>query len=152
MDAPHEPTNEEAVAALYRELLASWNRRVAAAFAALFADDGVSIGFDGSAMTGPAEIGATLSQIFADHATAAYIYKIRGIRMLAPDVALLLAVVGMVPPGKDDINPAVNALQTVVAVRRGEQWRIAQLQNTPAQYHGRPAVAEALSQELRELL
>jgi uncharacterized protein (TIGR02246 family) len=147
-----ETSDEAAIAALYAQLLDSWNRRDASAFAALFADDGVSIGFDGSSMSGQVEIAATLGQIFADHITAAYIARIRDIRLLAPDVAMLRAVVGMVPPGQSDINPAVNALQTLVVVLRADEWRIALLQNTPAQFHGRPEMAEALTRELRELL
>lgn len=149
---PPNTSDEAPIAALYRQLLDSWNRRDASGFAELFEDDGNSIGFDGSPMNGREEIAATLGQIFADHITAAYIANIRGIRSLAPDVALLRAVVGMVPPGHSDINPAVNAMQTVVAVKHGDGWRIALLQSTPAQFHGRPELADALTQELRQLL
>lgn len=151
MTAPNAPETAP-VAALYQQLLDSWNRRDAEGFATLFDDEGHSIGFDGSPMTGRAEIAATLGQIFADHVTATYVAKIRAVRFLAPDVALLRAVVGMVPPGQSDINPAVNALQTIVAVKHDDGWRIALLQNTPAQFHGRPEMAEALTRELRQLL
>lgn len=144
--------NAEPVTGLYRQLLECWNRRDAEAFASCFTDDGSSIGFDGSPMNGREEIAATLRQIFADHVTATYVSKVREIRSLAPDVALLRAIVGMVPPGQEDINPAVNALQTVVAVLHVDGWRIALLQSTPAQFHGRPEMAEALTQELRALL
>jgi uncharacterized protein (TIGR02246 family) len=145
-------SGSEPIAALYRRLLDCWNERDASAFAACFTDDGCSIGFDGSQMAGQPEIAATLGQIFADHVTARYISKVREIRLLAPDVALLRAVVGMAPRGQSDINPAVNAIQTMVAVRVSNEWRIAQLQNTPAQFHGRPDLSEALTQELRQLL
>jgi uncharacterized protein (TIGR02246 family) len=148
LDAP----DDARIDALYRQLLDSWNRRDADAFAALFDDEGQSIGFDGSPMSGQTEIATTLGQIFADHVTATYVSKVRGIRFLAPDVALLRAVVGMVPPGQSDINPAVNAMQTMLAVNRASQWRIALLQSTPAQFHGRPEISEALTQELRQLL
>ncbi|HKW20137.1 MAG TPA: SgcJ/EcaC family oxidoreductase [Ktedonobacterales bacterium] len=147
-----ETSGDAVITALYAQLLDSWNRRDASAFAALFDDEGQSIGFDGSPMSGRDEIAATLGQIFADHITATYVARVRGIRLLAPDVALLRAVVGMVPPGQSDINPAVNAMQTIVAVNRAGEWRIALLQNTPAQFHGRPEMAEALTQELRALL
>lgn len=140
------------IIAVFHRLLERWNQRDASGFAARFMDDGVSIGFDGSAMNGRDEIEVTLSQIFADHVTSAYIGKVRSVRLLAPDVALLLAVVGMVPPGKSDINPAVNAMYTLVMKREAGEWRIALLQNTPAQFHGRPEMAEALTQELRQLL
>jgi uncharacterized protein (TIGR02246 family) len=147
-----ETSGDSPIAALYHQLLDNWNRRDASAFAALFDDEGQSIGFDGSPMSGRDEIAKTLGQIFADHVTATYVAKIRDIRLLAPDVALLRAVVGMIPPGQPDINPVVNAMQTIVAVRHGGEWRIALLQNTPAQFHGRPEMAEGLSRELRELL
>lgn len=150
--APAGSAGDETIAALYRHLLDCWNERDASAFAACFTDDGCSIGFDGSQMAGRAEIAATLGQIFADHVTAKYIGKIREICLLAPDVALVRAVVGMVPRGQSDISPAVNAIQTVVAARRNGEWRIAQLQSTPAQFHGRPDLSEALTQELRQLL
>jgi uncharacterized protein (TIGR02246 family) len=151
-DMAGNPDSDAPIVALFRSLLESWNRRDASAFAALFLEDGASIGFDGSPMTGREEIAATLSQIFADHVTAAYVGKLRSVRLLAPDVALLLAVVGMVPPGQSDINPAVNAMFTLVLQRASGEWRVALLQSTPAQFHGRPEMVEALSRELRALL
>jgi uncharacterized protein (TIGR02246 family) len=144
--------DETHVSALYHEMHTCWNRQAAHDFAALFLEDAYVIGFDGSSMDGRTEIEATLSKIFADHPTAAYVSKIRDIRFLAPDTALLRAVVGMVPPGKSDINPATNAVQTIIATKRDDLWRITLLQNTPAQFHGRPDLAEALTNELRQLL
>ena len=143
---------EAAVRALYAELLACWNRRDAAAMAALYEENANVIGFDGSQMNGRAEIESEIGGIFADHQTAAYLGKVREVRFLSPDVALLRAVVGMVPPGGADINPAVNAIQSLVVTRQAGQWRIALFQNTPAQFHGRPELAEALTEELKGLL
>lgn len=145
-------TDEIQIRALYRQLLDSWNKRSAEAFAALFALDGYVIGFDGSQMSGQAEIATTLGQIFADHLTAPYVSKIREVRLLSPGVAVLHAVVGMVPPGQSDINPAVNAIQTLVAARRDGTWSIAHFQNTPVQFHGRPELVQQLTEELRQLI
>jgi uncharacterized protein (TIGR02246 family) len=103
-------------------------------------------------MTGRSEIETTLAQIFAHHETAPYVSKVREVRLLTPDVAILRAVVGMVPPGQTDINPAVNAIQSLTAVKRDGRWRIALFQNTPAQFHGRPELAQQLTEELRQLL
>jgi hypothetical protein len=43
-------------------------------------------------------------------------------------------------------------VQVLVAVRRADVWRVAFFQNTPAQFHGRPELAEALTAELRALV
>lgn len=141
-----------AVESLYRALLDAWNARKAAAFAALLDAQGHVVGFDGSEMHGPDEVASTLGRIFADHPTAAYVAKVRDVRPLAPDAAILRAVAGMVPPGQTDLNPAVNAIQTLVATRAAGEWRIALFQNTPAQLHGRPELSAALTDELRRLL
>ena len=145
-------SDENAVVALYLQMLDGWNRHSADAFAATFTPDGVSIGFDGSQMSGQTEIAATLQQIFDNHLTAPYISKVRDVHFLSPEVAVLRAVAVMVPPGQTDINPEVNTIQTLVAVRRDGTWRIALFQNTPAQFHGRPELVQQLTDELRQLL
>lgn len=104
------------------------------------------------ARNGRAEIESVLRRIFADHPTAAYVAKIRDVRFLTPEVAVLRAVAGMVPPGRSDLSPAVNAVQTLVAAVRDGQWRIAVYQNTPAAFHGRPELTERLTAELRQVL
>lgn len=148
-DAPSSD-DEIAVRALYRQMLDGWNHHDADAFATPFAEDGEVIGFDGSEMTGRAEIAATLRQIFADHVTAAYVSKVKSVRLLNPEVAILRTIVGMVPPGQSDLNPAVNAHQTLVATKRDDTWRIALFQNTPARFHGRPELVQQMTEELRE--
>jgi uncharacterized protein (TIGR02246 family) len=139
------------VLSIYRRLLLAWNHRDPDAFASLFEETGASIGFDGSQMNGPTEIATTLRGIFADHQTAAYVAKLREIRSLGMGVTVLRAVVGMVPPGKSEINPAANAIPSLVAVTSAGQSRIALLQNTPAAFHGRPHLTEQLTAELAEM-
>lgn len=145
-------TFEEAVEALYRRLIRAWNDRDAGAFAEVFAEDAYVVGFDGSQMESRSQIEADLGQIFADHVTAPYVARVEGVRLLAPQIAMLRARVGMVPPGQTELNPAANALQTMIAVNANGQWRIAVLQNTPAQFHGRPELVERMTAELRGLL
>ena len=140
------------VTALSQQLLTSWNERDVASCAAFFADDGSMGGFDGSHFEGLTAIAAHLAQIFADHPTPTYVAKIREVRVLAPDVTLLRAIAGLVPHGPTDLNPATNAIQSLVAVHRQDGWRIALFQNTPAQFHGRPELADQLTSELRALL
>jgi uncharacterized protein (TIGR02246 family) len=141
---------DTAVRDLYARLLESWNRRDAEGYATLFAEDAALIGFDGSQAAG-AEILDHLTPIFADHPTAAYVSKVRGVRPLGPDAAVLRAIAGMVPPGQRELNPDLNAVQSLVAQQHAGSWRIVLFQNTPAQYHGRPELAEQHTAELRQL-
>ena len=140
------------IEALYHRLLDTWNRRDAAAYAALFDEGGHVVGFDGSIIDGRAEISATLAKIFADHSTAEYVSKIREVRFLCPEVAVLRAVAGMVPRGQSEIDPKVNAVQTMVALKDKAEWKIELFQNTPAAFHGRPHLVVELTGELREVL
>ncbi len=144
-------SDEMAICTLYRTMVEGWNTRSAEAFAAPFAVNGEAIGFDGSQMMGSGEIAATLRQIFADHETAPYVSKIKSVRLVSPDVALLHAIVGMIPPGQSDLNPALNAHQTLIAARHHGTWQIVLLQTTPAQLHGRPDLVQQMTDELRQV-
>jgi uncharacterized protein (TIGR02246 family) len=137
---------------LYRKLLEAWDKRNARDYAMLFAPDAILVGFDGTQVFGQADIGAHISEVFSHHQTARYVSIVRGVRAVTGDVVALSAVAGMVPPNKSDINPEVNAVQTMVAARRGSAWQVALFQNTPAAFHGRPNDAKALTAELRGAL
>ena len=149
---PKEPPSphETEVSALYRQLLDSWNRRDADAFATLFIEDGGIIGFDGSQMNGQGEIASTLRQIFVDHLPPPYVSKVRGVRFLSSEVAILRAIAGMVPPGQSALDPNLNAVHTLVAAKHDGTWRIVLFQNTPAQLHGRPQLVQQMTEELRQ--
>jgi uncharacterized protein (TIGR02246 family) len=137
---------------LYQSIIDRWNARDAAGFGALFTEEGQCVGFDGSELDGRREIDASLTAIFTHHPTAPYVTKVRWVRPLGPDAALLRAVAGMIPPGQADLNPALNAIQTLVAVKRDMVWAAVLFQNTPAAFHGRPDVSAALTNELRALI
>lgn len=107
------------------------------------------MGFDGSQANGRTEIERHLTPIFADHPTAAFVTILREVRALGDGVQLLRAVAGMVRPGEHSVNPVTNAVQSLVAVRTGNDWRVALFQNTPAAFHGRPKDAERLTTELQ---
>ena len=139
----------DAARSLYRTLIERWNVQDANGFAACFAEDGTSIGFDGSTVTGRAGIAAHLREIFADHKTARYVAVVRDVQEVCGDVTLLRAIVGMVPPSEDDLNPNANAIQSLVAREGDDGWRITLFQNTPAAFHGRPDEVAALTDELR---
>jgi len=140
------------IAALYRELLSAWNRRNAADMASLFTTEGTTVGFDGTSHVGRAVIEREIAEIFAHHETAAFVGIVREVRDLSPEVSLLRAVAGMVPPGEADLKPEVNAVQSLVAARRNGKWRIELFHNTPAAFHGHPEASEELTEELRQRL
>jgi uncharacterized protein (TIGR02246 family) len=118
----------------------------------LFTDDGYVVGFDGSEMSGREEIERSVAAIFSDHETGRYVAKVRAEANVSNDVAILRAVAGLVPAGQADLNPDLNAIQTLVARRESGTWRLVQFQNTPAQLHGRPEAVDELANELRALV
>jgi uncharacterized protein (TIGR02246 family) len=137
------------IRALYAQYLAGWNQRSGATFSACFADDGEVVGFDGTTYSGRLSIAADMRRLFADHPTPTYVGLVRSVRPIAEGVAVLNAVAGMVPAGGTDLEPALHAAHTVIAVEDGGRWKIAVLTATPAQYHGRPEAVAALTAELQ---
>lgn len=107
------------------------------------------IGFHGSPVNSQLEIGAHVGEVFTHHQTPGYVGIVREVRLLASDASFLRANAGLIPPGKDDIDPALNAVQSLVAVKKGGSWKIALFQNTPAQFHMQPEQSKALTEELR---
>ena len=152
--------DEKQIHALYREFLLAWNDLDAEKLAAAFTDDADLIGFDGSQLHGRANIESTIRKIFDDHGkpagpgegaqTGTFVSAVRSVKFLSPDIAVLLAVNGSTVSGK--LVPERNGVQSLVAVRAHAGWRIAHMQTTPAAYHGRPDLAEELTQELGRLL
>ncbi len=139
------------VRALCRRLIDAWNNRNASGMAEQFTEEGELIGFDGSQVIGRAEILSHLKPIFENHPTPPFVSKVNDIRLLSSDVAMLRAIVGMVPHGKADLEPMLNAHQTLIAVMRNNEWQVELFQNTPAQFHGRPELVEQMTEELRQL-
>lgn len=140
------------VQALYQQLIDGWNNRSARAMADQFAEDGEMIGFDGSQAIGREEIFSHLDPIFKEHPTPPFVTKVKNVRFLDSDAAILRAIAGMVPPGQSEIDPKLNTHHTLVAVKKDGKWRIALFQNTPAQFHGRPELVEQMTEELIQLL
>ncbi len=134
---------------LYDSLLRCWNEKDAAAYAALFAEEGVVVGFDGTSIESPLSIRDHLESIFADHDPAIYVAIVEDVRLLGAGVALLRGVAGMVPPGSNTIKSEVNAQQTLVAIEADDGWHVALFQNTPARFDGRPEAVDTLTCELQ---
>lgn len=78
--------------------------------------------------------------------------KIRSIRFVTMDIAIMIAVGGTVMAGQSDIEPERNSIHTIVAVKRDNHWYFTAFQNSRAQYIGRPEESRALTEELRQEL
>ena len=137
---------------LYARLIEAWDKRNARDFALQFTSDASLVGFDGSQVNGQLDIGAHLTEVFTHHQTPRYVSIVRDVRLLSSDVTILRANTGLIPAGKDDIDPALNAVQSMLAVQKGGSWKIALFHNTPAAYHTRPDLAKQLTEELRAKL
>jgi uncharacterized protein (TIGR02246 family) len=142
----------DAVRELYRQLIEGWNERSAEGMARPIAEIGLVVGFDGTRMTGPAQVEEAMSAVFADHRPARYVTRVESVTALDQDVAILEALAGMVPPGEDEVIADRNAIQTVVAQRTQDGWKVVLFQNTPVRLDGRPEEAERLTRELNALV
>ena len=49
-------------------------------------------------------------------------------------------------------NPAVNAIQTLVALKTDNDFQIVLFQNTPAAFHERPELGDKLTRDLQDAL
>ncbi|SFK33037.1 conserved hypothetical protein [Halobacillus dabanensis] len=143
---------EMAVKKTYEQLIKAWNDRDAEKMASLFTESGESIGFDGSLSKGRKEIFSHLHPIFKDHPTAPFVTKVKEVKFLGGQTAIVRAIAGMIPPGESDIKADVNTHHTLVLENEGSGWGIELFQNTPAQFHGRPELVEEMTNELRQLL
>src|SRR5215216_694728 len=81
-------SSDRQIRRLYEQILIAWNQQDATAMAACFEEDGNLIGYDGSQADSRVAIEDHLRPIFADHLTAAYVAKVREIRMLSSNVGI----------------------------------------------------------------
>lgn len=131
-----------AAAALYQQLMDGWNAGDAERFAAPFAEDGQLVGFDGTHLRGRDEIVRFHRPLFERWLRGTRLVgTVTGCRTLAPGVALVHALGRTVPRGRREPAPERDSVQTLVAVRHGEDWRLAAFQNTRVRPMGRSAGA-----------
>ena len=144
-------SEEKEIRNLYHNLLQAWNNNDAEGMANLCAENANMVGFDGSQHDGKENIKEQMQLIFIEHKVNPYVYKIREVRFLNSDAAVLRSVVSMINPEGADIIEKVNAIQSLVAAKHNDKWKIEIFQNTPAAFHGRPELVKQLTEELREV-
>lgn len=145
--------DEAAIRALYQQMIDGWNAGNGDDFAAPYSDDSDFIGFDGTYMKGRQEIASFHLMLFDRFLRGSrLIGKIRSMRFVTMDIAIMIAVGGTVMAGQSDVEPERNSIHTIVAVKYDNHWCFTAFQNSRAQYIGRPEASQALTEELsREL-
>lgn len=122
--------DEAAIRDLYRRMMDGWNRGSGEAFAEVFAEDGDQIAFDGSHFRGRREIAAFHQELFDKWMKGTCLVgRIESIKFPAPDVAIAHARGSTIMRGKSEPSPERDSIQTLVAVRRDGEWRLAALDN-----------------------
>jgi uncharacterized protein (TIGR02246 family) len=145
--------DEAAIRAIYQQLMDGWNAGSGDAFASLFEEDGDLVGFDGTHFKGRQEIALFHQHLFDMFLKGSRLVgKVRSVRFLTSDVAVMHAIGGTVMAGQTDLDPERNSVQTLIAVKRNGKWRLAAFQNTRATYIGRPDESQKLTEELQALL
>jgi uncharacterized protein (TIGR02246 family) len=124
--------DEEAVRdLLYRELMEGWNRGSGEDFAAVFTEDGDLVAFDGTHFEGRAQIASFHQELFDKWMKGTRLVgRVKDVRFLSPNVALMHAVGSAIMRGKSVPSPERDSIQTLVATRQNGEWRFAAFQNT----------------------
>jgi uncharacterized protein (TIGR02246 family) len=124
-------SDEEAIRALFRQLLDDWGRGDGRAYGSRFTVEADYVAFDGSHTVGREQIAASHQQLFDNWLKGTrLIGEITHLRFLGPDVALVHATGGTIFPGEAQPRRSRNSIQTFVAVRRDGQWRFCAFHNT----------------------
>lgn len=145
--------DETAIRSLYRQMVDGWNSGSGDTFAAPFTDDSDFIGFDGTHMKGRQQIAAFHQMLFNNFVKGSRLVgKIRHIRFLSSDFAVMIAVSGTVMAGQSNIEPERNSIHALVAIKHDRKWHFTAFQNSRAQFIGRPEESQALTEELRREL
>ena len=123
--------DEAAVRDLYQQLMDSWNRGSGEAFAAAFTEDGDLVAFDGTHFKGREEIAPFHQELFDKWLKGSRLVgKVKDVRFLSADVALMHAVGSTAMRGRSEPSPERDSIQTLVAIRQDGEWRLAAFQNT----------------------
>jgi len=123
--------DDAAVRALYQQLMDAWNEGSAEAYAESFAEDGVLVGFDGTAFEGRQEIVSFHQPLFDKWLKGTRLVgDVTRVRFLAPNVALVHAIGGTILREKSRPHPSRASIQTLVAVQNHGEWKLAAFQNT----------------------
>src|SRR5262245_1578754 len=102
-------TDEAAIRELYQQMIDGWNAGSGHDFAAPFEEDGDQVGFDGTHFRGRQEIASFHQHLFDMFLKgSSLVGKVRSVRFLTYNVAVIHAVGGTVMAGQTELDPERN--------------------------------------------
>lgn len=124
-------SDQAEVAGLTQRVVAAWAHHDADGFANVFTDDGTMI-LPGVFRQGREAIREFMAEAFTgQYAGTQVTGRPIDLRFVAPDVAVLHTVGGVLQPGRTEIDSESAIRATWFAVRGADGWRLAAYQNSP---------------------
>jgi uncharacterized protein (TIGR02246 family) len=122
----------QAISSLPQRVVAAWASHDAESFADVFTEDGTMV-LAGLYRNGRDEIRDYMAAAFQDIYKGTRVTgKPIGLRPLGADAAILFSHGGVIEAGDSDVSAAAAIRSAWIAVRDGQEWRLAAYQNTPA--------------------
>ncbi len=123
--------DEKALHDLFQELQDGWNQGDGQAYAAFFTEDADYIVVNGDYLKGRQAIAAAHQQLFETLFQGSRLEGfVKNIRFLSDDIALVHLHGRPQIAGQPLPTPEQYSIQTMVATRRADGWRITSFQNT----------------------
>ena len=118
------PPGEVEISDLLKAVTQAYNQADAKELAARFTDDALLIDQDGNEVRGRDSIGRHYAEAFGNGPTCKISGKVGAVHFLSPDVA---SVVGRFQLEDDDGTALSSGRYSLIVVRKGDQWRLAEL-------------------------
>ena len=120
------PPGEAEVRNLLKAVTTAYNQADAKELAAQFTDDAALFDPDGEEVRGRDSIGRHYAEAFGNGPTCKISGEVEAVRFLSPDVA---SVVGRFQLEDEEGTALSSGRYSLIAVRKGDQWRLAELRD-----------------------
>ena len=123
--------NEQALSALFQQMIDGWNQGDGQAYAAPFTEDADYVIVDGKHVKGREVIALGHQYIFNTVFKGSRVKgQVKDIRFLSADIALLHAEGVLQLPGQAGVAFEQPSTMTIVAIRQTDRWGFTAFQNT----------------------
>ncbi len=123
--------DERALRDLFQKLQEAWNQGDGRAYAASFTEDADYINVTGASLKGRQAIATVHQQLFETLFQGSQLEGfVKRLHFLSEDIALLHVHGRPRVPGQEIPAPEQYSIQTLVAIKQADRWRITAFQNT----------------------